>query len=478
MPSRLGDVGVLGHGMTSGSCLPCSTRPQHWVLWLCARVSTFGCRAGMGHPNPHGPLGAQAAAGPCSTVPVHQPHALGHPAGSPRGVPSAPRHDGGPVSFQRLSLSTSLLNQKLQEAYWWFFSFKALRQRQRLSTKQGAVAPGNCHVGRAIATRCAMEDQPHWGPTHTISTPAGTAGRGYRRRGPRALTSPGLALPYQEGPAAVAWLEQQLLRLLPADALIQPPAQAAGAGRASPGCAGTPSAPGPVLPQPERRGQFEVQQRTSWGRPGTPCGLPEPQRCSVAQGEKRGGTSRRGGWGLASRLARLSAVGPCPLGPTLGWTLPSIYLCLTLATQLLGMWHSLPDTLDTTSHHSPSSERTRSCSPILRMAAAPEPEGKSQRARARKPLGAACVGSGGCMVSAAAGGMLSGFSRLGRLPIPCGQHVPLAPGLGRCRLPLAAVTIVQEPSGPGRHQLGSSPHGAAPAWWVPRAPRLQGFPLV
>ena len=42
----------------------------------------------------------------------------------------------------------------------------------------------------------------------------------------------------------------------------------------------------------------------------------------------------------------------------------------------------------------------------------------------------ACVGSGGCMVSATAGRVPSGFSRLGRLPIPRGQHVPLAPSLG------------------------------------------------
>lgn len=32
----------------------------------------------------------------------------------------------------------------------------------------------------------------------------------------------------------------------------------------------------------------------------------------------------------------------------------STYLCHTLATQLLGMRHSLPDTLDATNHHSPS----------------------------------------------------------------------------------------------------------------------------
>lgn len=45
----------------------------------------------------------------------------------------------------------------------------------------------------------------------------------------------------------------------------------------------------------------------------------------------------------------------------------------------------------------------------------------------------ACVGSGGCLESATPGGMLSGFSRLGRLPIPGVQQAPLAPGLG-CRL--------------------------------------------
>lgn len=210
-------------------------------------------------------------------------------------------------------------------------------------------------------------------------------------------------------------------------------------GGRSPGCAGTPSTPGSVLPQLWQRGQLAVQQHTSWGHPGTPCCLPEPQRCSTAQREKRGRTSQRDGWSLASGLARVSAMGPCPLGPTLGQTLPSIYLCLTLATQLLGTWHSLPDTSDTTSHHSPSlqgrgrshpegprlpgtgrgpppgwvppswprglrtgqgcpscagtySERTRSCSPILRTTAAPAPEGKSQRAR--KLLGAAGKVSG------------------------------------------------------------------------------------
>lgn len=32
----------------------------------------------------------------------------------------------------------------------------------------------------------------------------------------------------------------------------------------------------------------------------------------------------------------------------------SIYPCLILATQLLGIWHSLPETSDAISHHSPS----------------------------------------------------------------------------------------------------------------------------
>lgn len=237
-----------------------------------------------------------------------------------------------------------------------------------------------------------------------------------------------------------------------------------------------------------------MQHHLSWGHPRMPPHLPESQCCSMAQGEEEGRVSQHGGWGLAWRLARLSVVGPCPRRRTL----PSIYLCLTLATQLLGMWHSLPDASDATSHHSPSlqgrgtshpeglrllgagrgppgwvspsrpcglrtgrecplragtySERTRSCSPILRRAAAPMPEGKSQRATARKLLGAVgkvrglrapswggrpgklavarhlpvCVGGGGCMVSATTGGMLSGFSRLGRLPIPRLQHPALA----------------------------------------------------
>lgn len=104
-----------------------------------------------------------------------------------------------------------------------------------------------------------MEHQPCWGPACALSTLVGMAGRGCGSRGPRALTLPGLALPYQEGPAAVAWPEQQLLCLLPADTLIQPPAQVWGTGRAAPGCAGTCSAPRPVLSWPGQRGQVEVQ---------------------------------------------------------------------------------------------------------------------------------------------------------------------------------------------------------------------------
>lgn len=67
----------------------------------------------------------------------------------------------------------------------------------------------------------------------------------------------------------------------------------------------------------------------------------------------------------------------------------------------------------------------------------------------------ACMGGGGCPVSAAAGGILSGFSRLGRLPIPQGQHAPLAPGLGCCclggteRLRLGASSTM----GPGQRGL-------------------------
>lgn len=102
------------------------------------------------------------------------------------------------------------------------------------------------------------------------------------------------------------------------------------------------------------------------------------------------------------------------------------------------------------------SERTLSCSPILRTVGASEPEGKSHRASARKLFGAvgnnmglsapedcahqgvlgaaehspACVGIGDGVGTAAAIGMLNGFSRLGRLPIlhcTCGgQRMPPA----------------------------------------------------
>lgn len=64
------------------------------------------------------------------------------------------------------------------------------------------------------------------------------------------------------------------------------------------------------------------------------------------------------------------------------------------------------------------SERTRSCSPILSTAAAPSPEGKSHSASAWNPPEAASVGSGDGAGMAANGAALSGFSRLGRIPIP------------------------------------------------------------
>lgn len=202
----------------------------------------------------------------------------------------------------------------------------------------------------------------------------------------------------------------------------------------------------------------------------------------------------------------------------------STYLCHTLATQLLGMRHSLPDTLDATNHHSPSlqgrgqdvlwllgarkglpvatgmgagtagwrcpltvgtySARTWSCSPILRTVGASEPEGKSHRASARKLFGAVgnimglsaredcarqgvlgaaehspgCVGSGDGVGTAAAIGMLNGFSRLGRLPILCctcgGQRVPPATTRGhdwlqgKERVGLALATPVGRGTGP------------------------------
>lgn len=78
----------------------------------------------------------------------------------------------------------------------------------------------------------------------------------------------------------------------------------------------------------------------------------------------------------------------------------------------------------------------------------------------------ACVGRGGCVVSAATGGLLSGFSRLGRLPIPQGQHVPLAPGLGCCWLGGKRGLRLSASSTMGPGQSGwplqrHEPHGTA-----------------
>lgn len=86
----------------------------------------------------------------------------------------------------------------------------------------------------------------------------------------RALTLPGLALSYQKGSTVVAWTEQQLLRLLPADALIQPPVRTVGTGRASPGCQGHPAPRGPSCPN----------WGMSCGHSSMPCHLPKPQHCS------------------------------------------------------------------------------------------------------------------------------------------------------------------------------------------------------
>lgn len=130
------------------------------------------------------------------------------------------------------------------------------------------------------------------------------------------------------------------------------------------------------------------------------------------------------------------------------------------------------------------SERTLSCSPILRTVGASEPEGKSHRASARKLFGAvgnitglsaledrahqgvlgaaehspACVGIRDGVGTAAAIGMLNGFSRLGRLPIlrcTCGgQRLPPATTRGhdwlqgKERVGLALATPVGRGTGP------------------------------
>lgn len=82
-----------------------------------------------------------------------------------------------------------------------------------------------------------------------------------------------------------------------------------------------------------------------------------------------------------------------------------------------------------------------------------------------------CVGTGGSAVSAAAGGTSSGFSRLGRLPIPRVRHLAPAAALGgrggSCPVlgggfcgstsPAARQRKAGESSGLG---LGRSPQGA------------------
>lgn len=177
-------------------------------------------------------------------------------------------------------------------------------------TRPRAQAEAQREAGRRpLPPGVTPEGQRCQAPSHA-QPPSGAAGSGDRRRGrgsqrlSAALTSPRLALPDQEGPAVVARLEQQLLRLLSADALVQPPARAAGAGRACPGCAGTPRVPGPILPRPGQRSQLGEQRRVSWGHPGAPRSLPGPQRCSSARG--RNGA---GGAGRAARRWPRSALG-------------------------------------------------------------------------------------------------------------------------------------------------------------------------
>lgn len=82
-----------------------------------------------------------------------------------------------------------------------------------------------------------------------LGTPLGRTGT-VTEMGLRTLALPGLALLYQEGSTVVAWTEQQLLCLLPTDALVQPPVQTVGTGWQSLSwLPGTPSIPESILPQ-------------------------------------------------------------------------------------------------------------------------------------------------------------------------------------------------------------------------------------
>lgn len=140
--------------------------------------------------------------------------------------------------------------------------------RQRLSTTQGAAAPGNCRTEPAAVTGC--ERRRGIGPS----------GDGRERgQGPGPRVSPRLVwlsrirkdplpLPGRSSSSSA------FCRLMPSYSHLQ----GSGAGTASP------CAPGPE--GTARRAAARVL--------GTP---PEPQRCSVSQGQERGS-----GWGLGSAL--------------------------------------------------------------------------------------------------------------------------------------------------------------------------------
>lgn len=209
--------------------------PGSRAVALCPSVCFWVLCRDRRPPAPRPPLGAREAAGPCT---LRWCLSRGHwGTQRPPGVPLAPHREGGPpFTSEAEPFHVSALTKSCRKPTAdWFGVFSFGAPWQRLSTQRGAAVPGNSHPGQAPPGACDGGSAP-------LSTPAGMAGRGCSRRRLRALTSPGLALPYQEGPTAVARLEQQLLRLLPADALVQPPVRAAGVGRASRGCAGTPRA--------------------------------------------------------------------------------------------------------------------------------------------------------------------------------------------------------------------------------------------